>query len=87
MRSGLFVVSILAAALAACGLAQDPGKLLELRTWGAPWDERFEVTVEASGLLSVVKHLPPTRENAASEKRAEVRLPRARGPRSSSIEG
>jgi hypothetical protein len=76
MRSGLLVLSILAGALAAHGLAEDPVKLLELRTWGAPWDERFEVTVEAPGLLTAVKHLPPTRENAASEKRAEVRLSR-----------
>src|SRR5262245_34338352 len=76
MRSALLVVSIVAGALAARGLAQDPVKLLELRTWGAPWDERFEVTVEAPGLLTAVKHLPPTRENAASEKRAEVHLSR-----------
>src|SRR5262245_56186663 len=77
MRSGLLVASILlAGALAARGLAQDQIKLLELRTWGAPWDERFEVTVEASGWLTAVKHLPPTRESAAGEKRAEVRLSR-----------
>ena len=59
------------------GLAQDPVRLLDLRTWGAPWDERFEVTVEAPGLLTAVKHLPPTREKAASEKRTEVRLSQA----------
>jgi hypothetical protein len=34
MRSGLFVVSILAAALAARDVTEDPAKLLELRTWG-----------------------------------------------------
>jgi hypothetical protein len=77
MRSGLLVTSILAGALAARGLAQDPVKLLELRTWGAPWDERFEVTVEAPELLTAVKHLPPTRENPESEKRVEVRLSQA----------
>ncbi len=35
------------------------------------------MTAEAQGLLIAVKHLPPTRESAASEKREEVRLSQA----------
>lgn len=69
--------AIVAAAVFVCATAASAAHVVELSTWGAPGDARFDVVVDSSGTLTVTRESFPRTDEGLTKKTVTKHLSRA----------